>query len=55
MHNPAMLYGATWYQPGVARTGSGAWLKRAGAAGFVFFLAKGVAWLLLPALLIYRG
>jgi len=47
MHNPAMLYGATWYQP-VARTGPGAWLKRAGAAGFWFFLAKGLAWLIVP-------
>ena len=28
-----------------------AWLKRAGAAGFVFFLVKGLLWLALPALL----
>jgi len=28
-----------------------AWLKRAGAAGFAFFLIKGLLWLALPTLL----
>lgn len=27
------------------------WWKRAGAAGFTFFLAKGLLWLLAPAVL----
>jgi hypothetical protein len=31
-----------------------AWLKRIGLAGFLFFLAKGVVWLILAAL-VYLG
>lgn len=29
------------------------WVKRLGAAGFVFFLLKGLAWLIVPALVAY--
>lgn len=32
-----------------------AWLKRLGAGGFLFFLTKGVLWLLVPALLAVAG
>jgi hypothetical protein len=31
------------------------WLKRLGVAGFVFFLLKGLLWLLVPSLLAYLG
>lgn len=31
------------------------WLKRFGVAGFLFFLAKGLLWLALPALLVVVG
>jgi hypothetical protein len=31
------------------------WLKRLGIASFLFFLLKGLAWLLLPALWYYFG
>lgn len=35
-----------------AQTGQGIhWVKRAGLAGFGFFLVKGILWLLAPALL----
>ncbi len=33
----------------------GAWLKRIGAAGFAFFLAKGMVWLVLGATLWQYG
>jgi hypothetical protein len=29
------------------------WLKRFGVAGFVFFLVKGLLWLIVPALIAY--
>jgi hypothetical protein len=29
------------------------WIKRFGAAGFVFFLVKGLLWLIVPALVAY--
>lgn len=32
-----------------------AWLKRLGAGGFLFFLAKGLLWLLAPAFLALSG
>jgi hypothetical protein len=32
-----------------------AWFKRLGLAGFLFFLAKGLLWLALPALLAMFG
>ncbi|MEJ2360064.1 MAG: hypothetical protein P8Z75_01355 [Gammaproteobacteria bacterium] len=31
------------------------WLKRLGIAGFIFFLVKGLLWLLVPGLLAYFG
>ncbi len=33
----------------------GRWLKRFGVAGFLFFLVKGLLWLIVPALLIFFG
>ena len=32
-----------------------AWLKRLGAGGFLFFLIKGLLWLMVPALLAVSG
>jgi hypothetical protein len=32
-----------------------AWLKRLGVGGFLFFLIKGVLWLLVPAVLTVAG
>lgn len=32
-----------------------AWVKRLGVAGFVFFLVKGILWLVLPGLLVTWG
>jgi hypothetical protein len=29
------------------------WVKRFGAAGFVFFLVKGLLWLIVPAVIAY--
>ncbi len=31
------------------------WVQRLGAAGFLFFLIKGLLWLAIPALLAYLG
>jgi len=31
------------------------WLKKAGAAGFVFFLAKGILWLVVSGALLWVG
>lgn len=31
------------------------WLKRVGMIGFCFFLIKGIAWLVLPAMLVWFG
>lgn len=31
------------------------WLKRFGVAGFLFFLVKGLLWLMLPAALVFFG
>lgn len=31
------------------------WLKRVGFYGFLFFLIKGLAWLVVPAFLYYFG
>lgn len=31
------------------------WVQRLGAAGFLFFLIKGLLWLTVPALLAYFG
>lgn len=32
-----------------------AWMRRLGVAGFLFFLVKGLMWLLVPALLVRYG
>lgn len=32
-----------------------AWLKRLGVGGFLFFLVKGLLWLLVPAVLTVAG
>jgi hypothetical protein len=29
------------------------WFKRFGVAGFLFFLVKGLLWLIIPALIVY--
>ena len=31
------------------------WVKKLGLIGFLFFLIKGLLWLIVPALLIYFG
>jgi len=31
------------------------WIKRFGVAGFMFFLVKGLLWLIVPAMLIWFG
>ena len=31
------------------------WLKRVGFWGFMFFFIKGLAWLIVPAVLVYLG
>jgi len=31
------------------------WLKKAGMAGFVFFLAKGLLWLVVSGVLVWMG
>jgi len=31
------------------------WLKRAGVAGFLFFLAKGLMWLIVSGVLVWSG
>ncbi len=31
------------------------WLKRIGLAGFLFFLIKGLMWLVIPGVLVYLG
>lgn len=31
------------------------WIKRFGVAGFLFFLIKGLLWLIVPALLVFFG
>ena len=33
----------------------GSWLRRLGVAGFLFFLIKGLLWLIVPALLVTFG
>ena len=35
--------------------GSAKWIKRFGVAGFLFFLIKGLLWLIVPAILIWFG
>ena len=31
------------------------WMKRAGMAGFMFFLAKGLLWLIVSGVLVWMG
>lgn len=31
------------------------WIRRLGVAGFLFFLIKGLLWLIVPAVLVYFG
>jgi hypothetical protein len=38
-----------------APRGFAKWMKRFGAAGFLFFLVKGILWLIVPALLVWFG
>ena len=40
-------------EPKKRRCPAKTWVKRFGAAGFVFFLIKGLLWLLLPAAIAY--
>jgi hypothetical protein len=35
------------------QTGLLKWVKRLGVAGFMFFLVKGLLWLIVPALIAY--
>ncbi len=35
------------------RTGFAKWIKRFGFAGFMFFLIKGLLWLIVPAAIAY--
>lgn len=44
----ATMYGVTIYQQG-QRTPR--WFKRAGAVSFWFFLAKGLAWVIVPGVI----
>lgn len=39
----------------IPRVAQCTWLKRVGMAGFIFFLVKGLLWLIVPALLYYFG
>lgn len=36
-------------------SGAAAWIKRFGVGGFLFFLIKGLLWLIVPALLVRFG
>lgn len=42
----------TLEQP-AARNGAMAWLRRLGVAGFLFFLIKGMLWLIVPAAIMW--
>ena len=44
----ATMYGMTIYQHARGGRRAPRWLKRTGAVGFWFFLAKGLAWLIVP-------
>lgn len=39
-------------RPATPRQAMPAWLRQLGVVGFLFFLVKGLLWLLLPALLV---
>lgn len=40
-------------KPSGKRCPAKTWIKRFGAAGFIFFLVKGLLWLIVPALVAY--
>jgi hypothetical protein len=40
-------------QPKKAEHSNTSWIKRFGVAGFLFFLIKGLLWLIVPALIAY--
>ena len=40
-------------EPAKGRFPAKTWIKRFGAAGFVFFLVKGLLWLIVPAVVAY--
>jgi hypothetical protein len=40
-------------QPKKEKYPANAWIKRFGVAGFLFFLIKGLLWLIVPALIAY--
>ena len=44
----ATMYGMTVYQQARGMHRAPLWLKRTGVVGFWFFLAKGLAWLIVP-------
>lgn len=48
MNAPAVM-------PGANRAAHGHWLRRAGLAGSLFFLVKGLLWILVPATLAWLG
>lgn len=39
-------------RPETSASRRGLWMKRLGVAGFVFFLVKGLLWLLIPAAIV---
>ena len=47
----ATMYGVTIYQQARGMRSAPLWLKRTGAAGFWFFLAKGLLWLTVPGVI----
>lgn len=42
-------------EPGKRKCPAVKWVKRFGVAGFLFFLIKGLLWLIIPAALVYFG
>ncbi len=40
-------------KPQGERTDAATWLRRVGVIGFLFFLVKGLLWLIVPALIYY--
>lgn len=41
--------------PPPSRVARFAWVRKLGVAGFVFFLLKGLAWLVVPALVVRKA
>ena len=48
----ATMYGMTVYQQARDTRRTPRWLKRTGMVGFWFFLAKGLAWLIVPGIVV---